>query len=251
MTGEYLFVNRIYGPTTPQIIPFLNITLPYFTFPGFKDPANGDVIVFVWPGERDEVEANIFNYYLKRCIGIPGDTIEIKNRVLFVNGVQQQYPAGTTLYPVDFNDSLYQLRMQYESFYNFPKTRGYTTHNWGPLRVPKKGDTIQLNNRNDFEDWRIFIEREGHSIFWANRSVIDNISADYYIVEKDYYFAMGDNRDNSSDSRTWGFVPRERILGSPLLCWMSWELNDENGQPRNFFDKLANIRWKRIGRTIS
>jgi signal peptidase I len=119
------------------------------------------------------------------------------------------------------------------------------------MRVPKKGDTIQLKDRNDFEDWKVFIEREGHQVFWANKTVIDNNSADYYIVEKNYYFAMGDNRDNSSDSRTWGFIPRENILGSPLICWLSWEMRDEYGNERNIFQKIANIRWSRLGNLIN
>jgi signal peptidase I len=152
MTGEFLLVNRVYGPTTPQLLPFVNIELPYYTFPGFKDPKNNDVIVFVFPGERDEIKSKVFNYYLKRCIGIPGDTIELVNRILFVNGVEQPFPKNTVLEPIDFDDTLYNAKMAYEKFYSFPKSKQYTTHNFGPMRVPKKGDTIQLKDRNDFED---------------------------------------------------------------------------------------------------
>lgn len=93
MTGDFLFVNKFkYGPTTPQIIPILNIPLPYYKFPGFWEPEKGDVIVFVYPGDRDELESAEFQYYLKRCIATAGDVLEIKDKVVYVNGKKYPFP---------------------------------------------------------------------------------------------------------------------------------------------------------------
>src|SRR5512137_1082456 len=86
LTGELLFVNKfIYGGTSPRNIPFTNVRLPWFRVPALRDVRRGDVIVFVFPGMRDEVQPEDFTFYLKRCIGLPGDTIQIRNRVVSVN----------------------------------------------------------------------------------------------------------------------------------------------------------------------
>src|SRR3990172_11724220 len=74
MAGDLLFVNKfIYGGTSPRNIPFTNIRLPWFRVPGVRDVRRGDVIVFVFPGYRDEVQPEDFTFYLKRCVGMPGD----------------------------------------------------------------------------------------------------------------------------------------------------------------------------------
>ena len=95
MTGDFLFVNKfIYGPTTPQVIPFVNVELPFIQFPGVKDPEKGDVIVFIYPGARDLIEPREFQYYLKRCVATAGDTIQIINEIVYVNGVEQPLPEN-------------------------------------------------------------------------------------------------------------------------------------------------------------
>jgi signal peptidase I len=73
------------------------------------------------------------------------------------------------------------------------------------------------------------------------KMVIDNVEKDFYVVEQDHFFMMGDNRHNSWDSRFWGFVPFDYVLGNPLITYLSWE----KGTPLYRLDKL--IRWKRIG----
>ena len=71
MTGDLLFVNKfIYGGTSPRNIPFTNVRLPWFRVPGFRDVHRGDVIVFVWPGYRDDLASEDFVFYLKRCVGL-------------------------------------------------------------------------------------------------------------------------------------------------------------------------------------
>lgn len=244
MTGDFLFVNKlIFGPSTPQIIPFLNIPLPFYRFPGLRDPQKGDVIVFIFPGYRDEVEASEFQYYLKRCVATAGDSLEVKNNILFINGKEQKMAPDAVYDPNLPRDPM-------ESFRTFPKGRGFTHDNFGPVRVPKKGDVIQLLPEN-FQEWETFVQREGHEVsFTTDKFYIDGVPATKYKVTKDYCFGMGDNRDHSLDSRFWGFIPYENVLGKPIIAYWSWPMTDEFDRPMTFFQKIANIRWSRIGRLI-
>ncbi len=244
LTGDFLLVNKLFGPSTPQLIPFFNIPLPYLMLPSLKDPKKGDVIVFIFPGNRDEIESEEFTYYLKRCVAEPGDVLEIRDNVLYVNDEKQPIPPKSKI--------AYNKNNPWEVYATFPVTKPYTTTNYGPIRIPKKGDIIEINNYDDYLDWKVFIEREGHSVNWLGKLEIDGkvANANTYSVEEDYYFGMGDNRDNSSDSRIFGFIPRKHILGSPIICWLSWEMHDEYGQEKNILEKITNIRFNRMFRTI-
>lgn len=238
MAGDFLFVNKfIYGPSTPQVIPFLNIPLPYFKLPALKDPEKGDVIVFVFPGDRDELEARDFQYYLKRCVAVGGDTLKINQKKMYVNNKEYPLPEEGQF------DERPGDRMA-----GFPIGKGFTLANYGPLVIPKEGSKIKLNNEN-YLQWEMFIRREGHEIMRnSNGVLIDGQLTDEYTVERDYVFAMGDNRDHSSDSRDWGFVPVDNIVGSPLMVYWSW-CSPEGSDTRDcgsFFDKLSSIRWSRI-----
>lgn len=240
MTGDFLFVNKfVYGPSTPQVVPFLNIPLPFYKFPGVKDPKRGDVIVFIYPGDRDEVEAKEFQYFLKRCVAIAGDTLRIEGHKVFVNNQEFALPEKAH-YDSSVPDS------PNEKWSTFPLGRGYSRNNYGPIRIPKKGDNIQLNAQN-WREWEYFIKKEGHNIeLQGDRIVIDNKPSTYYSVKRDYCFGMGDNRDHSLDSRYWGFIPYENVVGTPIMVYWSWESRDEYGEEKGLFAKLSTIRWGRI-----
>lgn len=237
MTGDFLFVNKFkYGPTTPQVIPILNIPLPYYKFPGFWEPEKEDVIVFVYPGDRDEVEASQFQYYLKRCIATAGDTLHIKDKVVYVNGVRYPLPENGKFMP-NYGD-----RMA-----GFPYGTSWTLNNYGPIYIPKKGDKIKVDLDN-IRQWDTFIRREGHEITIDRHSVfVDGKAIKEYEVERDYCFGMGDNRDNSEDSRSWGFIPYENVVGTPIVVYWSW---DTNMPISDIFSKLASTRFNRIGTFI-
>ncbi|MFW6232485.1 MAG: signal peptidase I, partial [Bacteroidota bacterium] len=161
MAGDFLFVNKfIYGPSTPQVIPFLNVPLPFYKLPPIKDPERGDVIVFIFPGNRDEIEPEQFQYYLKRCVAVGGDTIEIKNKKVYVNGEFQELPEKGKYDP---EKPIYNS----DQWATYPFGRKYTRDNYGPLIVPKKGDTLRLNERN-LREWTVFINREGHQVTHGN-----------------------------------------------------------------------------------
>jgi signal peptidase I len=242
MTGDLLFVNKfIYGGTSPRNIPFTNVRLPWFRVPAFRDVERGDVIVFVFPGYRDEVEPEEFTFYLKRCVGLPGDTLQIAERVLSVNGKVAPLPRNMKFsFSGIANPLLVDERV-------FPKGAPWNEDNYGPIVVPKKGMVIPLSAEN-MERWQIFIRREGRSARLTNGTVeIDGQPATEYVVQRDYVFGMGDHRDNSLDGRYWGFIPKENLVGTPLIVYWSW---DTDIPIYDIFAKLGSVRFGRIGTLI-
>ena len=242
MTGDFLLVNKfVFGGTTPRTVPFTNLRLPAFKLPAFWEPERGDVIVFIFPGMREETQAREFAYYLKRAVAVSGDTLEIRNRIVHVNGRAVQNPRNikynySTIRPADWNDSRI-----------FPPGAPWNEDNYGPIRVPKEGDVIALNGQN-FPQWEVFIQREGHEADRIDGDVyVDGVKTDSYTVGRDYVFGMGDNRDNSLDSRFWGFIPEEDIIGTPLIVYFSWNpdipLTDISA-------KLSSIRFGRFGSLV-
>lgn len=243
LVGDFLIVTKFtYGSTTPRNIPFTNVRLPFVKLPGFKDPQKGDVVVFDYPGGRDELQSAEVLNYIKRCVGTPGDTIQIINKEIYINGVKEAFPSYGIKQP--------RTKQAGESDMNmFPRGSGWNEDNYGPLYIPKEGDKITVNPAN-YEQWKIFIEREGKEVRLDGESVIVDGSPlpnGEYSVEKNYYFMMGDNRNNSFDSRFWGYVSDDDIVGEALIIYWSWDANIPFSK---FGDLLASIRWDRIGMPI-
>ncbi|HIZ87672.1 MAG TPA: signal peptidase I [Candidatus Coprenecus pullistercoris] len=135
------------------------------------------------------------------------------------------------VYPPDYPDSYLML---------FPFTEDFkwTRDNYGPLYIPAKGDSVALTLENLPLYRRIIDVYEGHDLEVRDSVIlIDGVPATHYTFGMDYYFMMGDNRHNSLDSRYWGFVPENHIVGKPRVIWFSKDLNKPF--PRN-------IRWNRI-----
>jgi signal peptidase I len=243
MAGDFLFVNKfLYGGTTPRNIPFVEVRLPWFRLPAFRQVERGDVIVFEFPGYRDEVHASKFEFYLKRCVAMSRDTIQVINRVLMVNGKKAPLPRN-----MKFNN-IQMKPVGYAEDAIFPKGAPYNEDNWGPEVVPAKGDVIPLTPDN-FGRWQTFIAREGHTVRLRDDAtvLIDGTPATSYTVQRNYYFGMGDNRDNSLDSRFWGYIPDENIVGTPMIVYWSW---NSDIPIYEIFSKLASIRLGRIGTII-
>ncbi len=245
LVGDFLLVTKFtYGATTPRNIPFTDIRIPYVKLPGFKDPKPGDVVVFDFPGERDELQSHEVLNYIKRCVGIPGDEIKIVNKVLYRNGqIFPNPPQSKFIAPLQ-PPNLANNRI-------FPKNSGWNEDNYGPIRVPKAGDKIKIDSTN-FEWYKMFIMKEGYSNVILNQD--GSLTADdmrfnegMYEVKRDYLWMMGDNRNNSLDSRFWGFMPMENVVGEAFIIYWSW---DANISFANFFDLLGSIRWNRVGSLI-
>lgn len=220
LVGDFVLVNKfIYGASSPRYIPFTEIELPFFTLPALKDPKAKDIVVFEYPGDRDQLRPNELGVnYVKRCIGTPGDTIQIINKVIFVNSKEFWIPTHIKyLNP-------YLKPREYVEPRIFPKGMPWNEDNYGPLIVPKKGYTVRLNIEN-VEQWRTIIDREyGKRVvdIKSNVVTIEDVPVKSYTFKKDYYFMMGDNRDDSLDSRFWGFVSRDMVVGEAFITLFSW-----------------------------
>jgi signal peptidase I len=324
LVGDFLFVSKLhYGtrtPKTPLQVPLTHqtiwgtnipsyvdwIQLPQFRLPGFSEVKSGDVVVFNFPDEPQH-PSDLRTNYIKRCIGTPGDRVEVRDAQAYVNGqllpmpgglqgeyvvktaslVQpkvfrqygitdlssiSEYEANTTdsiasndlkgyrvfasadvvarLKQADFVQDVVELKDRRGETNPFeqPVYPGSALFNWnkdnyGPITVPKKGVTIQLNAEN-ISLYRDVIENfEGHEkVEIENNTVkIGGQGVTTYTFQQDYYFMMGDNRHNSLDSRYWGFVPADHIVGKAVFIWMSI---DPDG---SFLNK---IRWNRLFRVI-
>lgn len=167
LIGDHLLVNKfIYGLR----IPFSGkVLVPY------KNPARGDVVVFRYPKDKS-ID------YIKRVVGTPGDTVEIRTKKLFINGEQVQDAHAHISTPAVLNAA------------SSPRD------NYGPVLVP---------------DGRVFV--------------------------------MGDNRDNSYDSRFWGFVDQKDILGKAFILYWSWDIE----KPLLSIERIASIRWGRLANIIN
>ncbi len=236
LIGDFLLVNKIpYG----IYIPFVNVRL----VPPFGHPDRGDVIVFRWPPDPEQ-------NYIKRCVGLPGDRIEIHDEHLSVNGQLQPTLAGTHWERGQVPAGLVNPDI-------FPMGAAWNEDNYGPVVVPKQGDVLAID-RSNLDVYKPVLAAEFglegdpaksgyHYSFDGENVLIDGHVVRAYTVKQDYYWMMGDNRDNSLDSRFWGFVPKPNIVGRAMVVYWSWDPEVGWTHP---VDKLASIRWRRLGGLI-
>lgn len=199
-----------------------------------------DIIVFEFPGGRDEIKSPELVYYIKRCMAIAGDSLQIIDNQVYVNNNliprTESMVIDTTI-----------KSSPTERFDTFPLGKGFSRDNYGPIKIPKKNEIININITN-IREWEVFIEREGHKVRFENGIImIDGKAQDTYKVEKDYCFVMGDNRYNSVDSRYWGFLAQDKIIGTPLYVYWSW---NSYIPITNLNKRFSSIRWDRIGYEI-
>ena len=326
LVGDFLFVSKFhYGARTPMTtvsapmvhdtIPVLKVRsylkkpqLPYFRLPGFQKVKRNEIVVFNWPADtvvrfRDPSGRSAYkpldkkSNYVKRCVGTPGDSLEIKNGYVYINGRKTQLPDraktqfsylvqtnGASLNPqymyqrygvtdgfgkipqaqnlyifgalteeaaarLKNNPNVVQVEKRIEAvdtynpaiFPHSPELKWNEDH-FGPIYIPEAGKTVALNLETLPIYRRIIEEYEGNTLEIAGNQIkINGKTTDSYTFKQDYYWMMGDNRHNSEDSRFWGYVPHDHIVGKPVFIWMSWD-SDAKG-----FNK---IRWNRLFTTV-
>jgi signal peptidase I len=222
LPGDCVLINKlVYGTTTPVQLPFSEARFPGLRLPGLRSVGRGDVIVFRFPGDPDAPHDRDAVYFVKRCVGIGGDRVEISRGICSVNGEDIQYPVAGV------------------------PAAGAANDRFGPVIVPARGDSVLLTPSN-YSPLETVIRREGHRAENNQFSgvLIDGSPARSYRFEKDYLFVLGDNRDRSYDSREWGFLPRENVVGEAMLIYWSWPAGRSGGGP---VADLGSIRWDRIG----
>ncbi|MBF8294309.1 MAG: Signal peptidase [Bacteroidetes bacterium] len=241
LVGDFLLVNKTaYGLKTPRYIPLTNLAISSFTLPAFGTVRRGDVVVFEYPGRHSDAEGNDPTYYIKRCVGIPGDTVVIRSGQVIVD--------GRDVLPPSHAKSSYAGRARWGDAGPNDDSGPVDGNNFGPTIVPKKGDVIKITPATAMQ-WKVFVEREHHRLEIGpnGKILVDGIETSSYTVRRNYYFMLGDNRGNSLDSRFWGFVPEDNIVGEALVVYWSWDPEEAVGGVQ---ERVSKIRWPRVGTLI-
>ena len=175
-------------------------------------------------------------------MALAGDTLRVVNRVVYINGQRAPIPRN-----MKFNSSRI-LPAEFSDERIFPPSSPFNEDNYGPIVIPFKGMTIDLSPLS-IRRWETFIQREGHTTGSdaAGNILVDGKPSTRYVVQRSYLFGMGDNRDNSLDSRFWGFIPEENIVGTPMIVYWSW---DSDISIFNIFQKIPSVRLGRLGTLI-
>ncbi|MFC1614895.1 signal peptidase I [Gemmatimonadota bacterium] len=180
LIGDFLLVNKLaYGGISPHKVPFTDFELPCFHMPGYDSPGKGDIVVFKPPVDSPAD-------YVKRCVAVGGDTVEMRDKVLYINHQPQ--------------DETYLRHAD-------PQVRGRVNRLYGVGHFSWQYDYLIDEKK-----------KEPGGFYSPTR---DNFGP--LVVPEGKYFCLGDNRDVSSDSRFWGFVDRELIKGRPMLIHFSWD----------------------------
>ncbi|MBN8622880.1 MAG: signal peptidase I [Flavobacteriales bacterium] len=342
LVGDFLFVNKwSYGyrmPMRPLAIPFLQgtimdtgqkgnpkddpksyvdaVKLPYSRLLQFNKPQKNDIVVFNYPQDSVHTAIDRKDPYVKRCVAVAGDVIEMRAGRLFVNGkaetvlgdqkVQHKYIAQTGsqldvpalynkygflplqeiqtqngylydfqgltdetakeikalpqiikmeehVWPKDSAAVGYKLNAERDAYTKkidttqsiFPINKKWNQDWYGPLKIPKKGDVVTLNQENLPEYQWIISEYEHNKLENKNGKIfVNGQETNQYTIKQDYYMMIGDNRDASLDARFFGFVPEENIVGKPMFIWMSVEgLFKDAGSS---YQAPTKIRWDRM-----
>lgn len=192
-----------------------------YRIPGIKPIKHNDILVFNFPHPNswDKIEMHILKYYIKRCVGLPGDTLSIRYGFFHVEGLQ--IPLGN----IDSQKQISETKAFQEGIYNsfpFDSIMDWNIKDFGPLYIPGKGDSITLN-RTNFQLYKKPIEWEQQRKLEFKDSLVflNGSSINGYRFRKNYYFMAGDNGMNSQDSRYWGLLPEEYIVGKAWIIWKS------------------------------
>lgn len=318
-------------PLTSTVKSYLEwITLPFYRYPGLTEIKRYDAVVFNYPDgdtlstvlqSNESYHSLVRHYgrtavwqnkqqlgdiiarpvdkrenYIKRCVGLPGDTLRIVNQEVFINGkaltnpenVQFRYEVmtdGSVLtdrtidklgiheFETEQNNprksKAFMNNQSAEGLLNIPTVRtvnrdtypannpqdlnriypynaryGWSVDNFGPLYIPAAGATIDISPANIDLYSRPIHAYEGHELEVKDGKIyIDGEERNTYTFAMDYYFMMGDNRHNSADSRYWGFVPEDHIVGKAVFVWLSLDPN------KGWFD--GKIRWNKLFRFVN
>lgn len=244
LPGDFIIANKFaYEFSTPHEIPILDIPIPYKNFIDVSKPQVKDIVVFQFPRgfENDSLRNN--SKYIKRIIAGPHDTLKIVDGEIFVNGRILVLPSTIKIskerersgWVID--DKIY------------PPGAKWNKNNYGPIVIPGKGDTIKISPEN-FTKWQSIIvmdfgERalipEGTIVTLAGKAISE------YVLKQDHYFVIGDNPEVSMDSRYFGFITDNMIIGKAMFIYWSYNSNKTAPGPLGF---LSAIRGDRLFKFI-
>lgn len=207
LVGDYLLVNKaVYGAE----VPFLGLRLP-----AWREPGRGEVVVFHPPHDPEK-------NYVKRVVGVPGDTLEMRDKILFLNGREVE---ETYVRYIDRNGDATHSNMRWQRNHLLAGDVGPG----GEYGVTGEGEVA-----SGYDIRRSPVRYRPSRDNWGPIS-----------IPEDSYFVLGDNRDNSEDSRYWGFVDRLSIRGQPWRLYFSFDSTEEGRIPG-----LPAVRWERVGQPV-
>ena len=315
LVGEFLFVSKLhYGPQTPRTplqIPLTHqkiwgtnipsyltwIQWPTYRLPGFSKVKRGDVVVFHIPpkslNDGFDYPIDLKTYYVKRCVGLPGDVLEIRDRKVIANGELLNFPVFMKFsYVVTSRDEIskrnllklgldrddcyflgrtadnravYKMLLTTDQRENirstsyilsvadddhmgegqadeiFPRSQKniWNGDEYGPLIIPREGMKITINDSTlALYGETIRLHDQSRDVQLSEgKLIVEGREVREYVFRQNYYFMMGDNRHNSLDSRYWGFVPEDHVVGKAMFIWFSID---------HEADGLKMIRWSRL-----
>ena len=331
LVGDYLIVSKFhYGARTPMTtvaapmlhdsIPVAKVKsyasspkLPYFRLPGFQEIKRNDIVVFSWPVDtlidirpghmygsvRKPIDKK--SNYVKRCVGMPGDSLEVRNGYVYINGKQNELPdrarlqfsyliqtskeisRRTFINRYDITDGIQRIKGGYyiaaatdEAIArlknhpdvvnvtpykgkkgvgeegSFPNSTLYKNNRdfLGSIYIPEAGKTVAITPETLPYYERIIEVYEGYEMgeernlaVSGTQVLLNGAPLTEYTFKQDYYWLMGDNRNNSQDARAWGYVPYNHVVGKPVFVWFSLDPNKKGF--------LNRIRWDRVFTTVS
>jgi signal peptidase I len=224
--GDYVLVNKLaYGARIFDLFDAVDgKDVKIRRAPGFTDVKNNDVVVFhiPHPNSWDKIEMNMTKYFIKRCIGIPGDTLRIKNGIYLINSDTTKHYGNINAERIlskktreDFSEGVYNT-------FPWDVELNWSIKDFGPLYIPKKGDEILLSRANTLLYKKIIEWERGTPLKFDNDTLWENEKPLLaYTFAHNYFFMGGDKVENSQDSRYWGLLPDELIVGKAWLIWKS------------------------------
>jgi len=242
LEGDFLLVNKTaYAISTPHQIPFIGKRLSRTELILTSKPKFNDVIAFEIPANVYDPASEEYSVLIKRIIGLPGDTLEIKDQELYINRKKYRTPSFIKL-------NLKDAQAENINKDLFPYNNKWSLDNYGPIVIPKKGMKVELDAQNILL-WQNAINTDyGKKIISVEGTVINlnNQPIREYVFEKDYYFLLGDNRGNSIDSRYFGYIPEEWIIGKAFMIYFS-QLPVQSSGISDYFNS---IRFSRLMQSI-
>lgn len=327
LVGDFLFVSKFhYGARTPSTavaLPMVHDSmmvvkaksylskpqLPSFRFPGLQKIEHSDIVCFNWPADTvyqffdtsrrhiDKPKDKRSNY-VKRCVGLPGDNLSVKDGFVYINNKKLVLPERARpqysytlltdgsafdenyiVHEIGITDGVYPTGNQNEYIIGamteigaqklksnpavksltqniapfpaevdkglFPHNQKWSQDNYGPIYIPEANKTVVLNKETLPLYRRLITVYENNKLEEKDGKIyINDKEATNYTFKQDYYWMMGDNRHRSEDSRYWGFVPMDHVVGKPVFIW--WSI-DPNVPWSKAIDK---IRWDRLFCTV-